>query len=515
LPSRLVAHHPRLVRTDSFPLVASPVHSDHTPLATNKNHFFFFSFSPLRAQMLSKLALSSLLVAATHATFPPTNLDTACANLQADALTTCFQQQFDAQQQADAAAIDAQAAQDVAKQQSDSLAVVKVKAQNLQLGINAGAVGARLWCEGEFIAAFLALVGADACKAFCGQFATNAVDASASQKAFECLIPLTSNAVDTATDQTARADAVDLKTKAALLFVATQFADNNVVISTNNDGTKVTDFSDNVKDLAFNAQEVANAAKLQTAADDNAEARVTETDTTASAIDQQFASFFIPKLEARADLTQSRTDLRDPAGFGGAAQTVFDAADTEFKAIDPNGTPSTNVVFTDLGQFDAILSTGTSQDPTQFVTKDLALVNPATKKRAAKATQVGALGQNAKEILANKLALVAFCKLNALACKSSRVGAVSQEQFAEAKVETKAEEAARLAALTTAYVDTTTKYVAATTKYHAPPEPEAPSGGGYNAPAPAQPAVDQHNNNGASSLMLAAGAVLATVAMFL
>jgi hypothetical protein len=460
--------------------------------------------------MLSKIAITtSLLVATASATFPPTNLQ-KCANLAGQAQTDCFQQQFDQQIAADAAAAAADSKREIIKRQSAALATVQQNAGGLQAGLNSGKRSTILWCEGEFIADFVKLVGADRCKQLCSQFADDSVvDTSSSQAAFECLLPLTTKAVDDAKNQNERDAAVKVKNNAALLFIATQFQDkdNSVVVATNNKGHLVTDFSDKTKDIAFNSDERTNQVVLQTKAADADKARATEGAANADPLEKAFATFFIPKLEIQPDVAASRDALRAALPFGDATNDVINSADARFTVIGVNGQPA-NVVFTDLGQVDQALDAKFASDLASFVTADIAVVNP-NGKRALKATEVGSFGQDDDEIQANKLALVTFCQIKKAGCKSSKQGVVSEEQFKEAQVETKAEEAARLEALSRA---ATTADTAAETKAAAN-EDDDDDDKDYAAPHDTKHVVDAGNS--ASSLFVAAGAVMAAVAMFL
>lgn len=459
--------------------------------------------------MFSKIAITtSLLVATASATFPPSNLQ-ECANLVGQAQTDCFQQQFDKQIAADAAAAAADSKAVIAAKQAAALRDVKHNAGGLQAGISSSRQSTIDWCKGEFIADFIKLVGADRCKQLCEQFQDNSVvDTSSSQSAFECLIPLTTKAVDDAKNQAERNAAVDVKTKAALLFVATQFQDsaNNVIIATNNNGGKVTDFSDKTKDIAFNENERTNQIVLQTKAADADKARATEAAANADPLEKAFATFFIPKLEVQPDVAASRDALRTALPFGDATNSVINSADARFTVIGVNGQPA-NVVFTDLGQVDQAVDQTFASDLAAFVTADVAVVNP-NGKRALKATQVGSFGQDDDEILANKLALVSFCQLKNAGCKSSAQGVVSEEQFKEAQVETKAEEAARLEALSRAATTAETK--ADTTAAN---NDDDDDGDDYHPPAATKHVVNDAAS--ASSLFVAAGAVIAAVAMFL
>jgi hypothetical protein len=452
--------------------------------------------------MFSKLAITtSLLVATASATFPPTNLQ-QCANLAGQAQTDCFQQQFDQQLAADAAAAAAASKKVIDAQQKAALSDVQGNAAGLQGGINAGKQATIDWCKGEFVAEFIKLVGADRCKQLCAQFADpNVVDTSSSQAAFECLLPLATKAVDDAKNQAERDAAVDTKKNAGLLFVATQFQDknNNVVIATNNKGHLVTDFSDKTKDIVFNSDERTGQIVLQNKAVDADKARATEAAANADPLEKAFATFFIPKLEVQPDVAASRDTLRAAQPFGDAATTVLNSADARFTVIGVNGQPA-NVVFTDLGQVDQAVDATFAADLATFVTADVAVVNPPAK-RAAKATQVGSFGQNDAEILANKVALVTFCQVKGAACKSSKQGVVSEEQFKVAQVETKAEEAARLA-----------REATTTTKAKATKKPNN-NNDGYGE----EPAATQHQNldGAASSLVVAVGALVAAVASLL
>lgn len=452
--------------------------------------------------MFSKLAITtSLLVASASATFPPTNLQ-QCANLAGQAQTDCFQQQFDQQLAADAAAAAAASKKVIDAQKAAALKDVQGNAAGLQGGINAGKQATIDWCKGEFIAEFVKLVGADRCKQLCAQFAdANTVDSSSSQAAFECLLPLATKAVDNAANQAERDAAVDTKTKAGLLFIATQFQDkdNSVLVATNNNGNRVTDFSDKTKDIAFNADERTNQIVLQNKAVDADKARAAEAGANTDPLEKAFATFFIPKLEVQPDVAASRDTLRTAQPFGDAATTVLNSADARFTVIGVNGQPA-NVVFTDLGQVDQAADATFAADLATFVTADVAVLNPPAK-RALKATQVGSFGSNDDEILANKLALVTFCQLKGAACKSSKQGVVSEQQFKVAQVETKAEEAARIAAAAT------------TAKVTAKPTKKPVNNDGYGE----EPAATQHHNveGAASSLVLAVGALVAAVASFL
>jgi hypothetical protein len=480
---------------------------------------------------MQTLAISSLLVASALAALP--NLK-ACETLTGQAQASCVQSAADAQIADDELRIKNDASNAVAKQQAAALLFVKQKAAGLQAGLDSGkkkrgggvdpaaaaaaAAAAKLantkaWCEGEFnIAAFAKLVGVAECTRLCAQFQNPAVaDPSSSNRAFECLIPLTADAVDKAADAAARDAAIEAKRQASLLFISTQFQDKDstLLVADNSNGVGngrlVKDFAPELKDVAFNAATIADANLGKERAADLAAARAIVASAATPEPARQVTLLFIQKLEVLPEFAgQAVTDKAAPAA-GDFAQV----ADQVFKAADANAVllalPQ-EVRFTDLGSVDdAVVN---DADFAKFVGTNNGLVLNG-QKRAVKAKEIGVFAEDINENLANSLALASFCELKGLKCKSSKAGAISKEEFVEAKVETIKEKEVRLAAEAAEAAKTATTKKAATkaatkavvnnaytTKHHVAARPEDDAAT-------------------ASTVFVAVGALLSAVAMLL
>lgn len=291
--------------------------------------------------------------------------------------------------------------------------------------------------------------------------------------------------------------------------MSTQFQDpKNGVLVTNGKGNDPNlKFSDATNDIAFNANEKIDLAVGQEQANDLNKARAVDAAAAAAAdpLQKAFVSFFIPKLEIQADVAAARADLRADQPVGAVTDTVFKAA--EQKAA--NAAQPATVVFTNLGLAAEANDAVFAKQLADFVSVETGVVVANNNKRAPVNTQVGAFGQDNKEILANKLALVSFCAAKGLTCSSSKIGGVSKEEFVEVQVETKDEAAKRIAAeeakKTTVYKETTVyKPTKAPTKAAGYGEPETQ----------AHHAAPTRDESTASAAALAVGAVLAAVALF-
>lgn len=476
---------------------------------------------------MQTLAISSLLVASALAALP--NLK-ACETLTGQAQASCVQSAADAQIADDELRIKNDAANAVAKQQAAALLFVKQKAVGLQAGLDSGkkkrgggvdpaaaaaaAAAAKLantkaWCEGEFnIAAFAKLVGVAECTRLCAQFQNPAVaDPSSSNRAFECLIPLTADAVDKAADAAARDAAIEAKRQASLLFISTQFQDKDstLLVADNSNGRQVKDFAPELKDVAFNAATIADANLGKERAADLAAARAIVASAATPEPARQVTLLFIQKLEVLPEFAgQAVTDKAAPAA-GDFAQV----ADQVFKAADANAVllalPQ-EVRFTDLGAVDdAVVK---DADFAKFVGTNNGLVLNG-QKRAVKAKEIGVFAEDINENLANSLALASFCELKGLKCKSSKAGAISKEEFVEAKVETIKEKEVRLAAEAAEAAKTATTKKAATKAVVNNGNNGYPATQHHVAPRPDDDAAT------ASTVFVAVGALLSAVAMLL
>jgi hypothetical protein len=471
---------------------------------------------------MQTLAISSLLVASALATLP--NLK-ECESLTGAAQVACVQTAADAQIADDEARIKNAADKAVAVQRNAALQFVKQKAAGLQSGLDAkkkkrggGAVdpaaqklaATKAWCEGEFkIAAFAKLVGVAECSRLCAQFQNPAVaDASSSNRAFECLIPLAADAVDKAADAAARDAAIEAKRQASLLFVSTQFQDKDstLLVAENANGGQVKDFAPQLTDLAFNAATVADANLGKERAVDVAAARAIVANAATPEPTRQVTLLFIQKLEVLPEFAgQAITDKAAP-GAGDFAQV----ADQVFKTADANAVllalPQ-EVRFTDLGAVDdAVVQ---DADFAKFVGTNSGLVLNG-QKRAVKAKEIGVFAEDINENLANSLALASFCELKGLKCKSSKAGAVSKEEFVEAKVETIKEKEVRLAAEAAEAAKT------ATTKKQATKAMVNNNNDNKGYPATQHHVAARPDDEAtASTVFVAVGALLSAVAMLL
>jgi hypothetical protein len=470
---------------------------------------------------MQTLAISSLLVASALATLP--NLK-ECESLTGAAQVACVQTAADAQIADDEARIKNAANKDVTDQRKAALLFVQQKATGLQGGLDAkkkkrggGAVdpaaqklaATKAWCEGEFkAAAFAKLVGVAECSRLCAQFQNPAVaDASSSNRAFECLIPLAADAVDKAADAAARDAAIEAKRQASLLFVSTQFQDKDstLLVADNANGRQVKDFAPQLTDLAFNAATVADANLGKERAVDVAAARAIVANAATPEPTRQVTLLFIQKLEVLPEFAgQAITDKAAP-GAGDFAQV----ADQVFKTADANAVllalPQ-EVRFTDLGAVDdAVVQ---DADFAKFVGTNSGLVLNG-QKRAVKAKEIGVFAEDINENLANSLALASFCELKGLKCKSSKAGAVSKEEFVEAKVETIKEKEVRLAAEAAEAAKT------ATTKKQATKVANN-NNNNNNYPATQHHVAARPDDEAtASTVFVAVGALLSAVAMLL
>jgi len=454
------------------------------------------------------LLLLLALVPAAVATFPPTDLASACGTdtVGSAAQTTCFQSQLTAQQATDQTAI--QNADQTAAIAAGSLSFVQSQAAALNsFNSQAGVAG---WCSAVLGTQFgvqQAVSGINTCAALCGVFAsTSAPLQSSSQNAFTCATQLASQSVASATDTAQRAAAIQAQNVTSLLFLVTQF--NNASLVQIDNHNAVTAFGPVVDDAVFNSTESIDSAVLASKANDLAAARTAAAN--ATGLTQQFAQFFVPALEDQPDVTASRDLLRLPSEFGTATQTALNGGEASLTAQN-TVVPATDAVeFTDLGVTDP---TGIQTLLNGNVSQQLSVVT-SNKRAVATDVQVGVFSLNQNEVFANKLATLVFCVNQQDACVSSAAGTVSKAQFNEAQQLTVAE----LTATTSYYSPATTKYVPqTTTKYYAPQTPQPTPGGGYNAPPPPPPppATVYHGGangqNNAVSVSISIIVVLATL----